>query len=302
MLFKTCRLLSGNVRKRELTIIQRRILRRLRNKKRSIKPMLFAVLFAVGFIFLFPVEALMGIKIFSWVAYSLGCRALSMICKFWGIPGGGFLIACLRVFFTGGTPEIGVDPLCMRPPGSDEGEKSTSGSWQKYLNLSSDEEAQEQKVAEPAPQKRERSTDPGEDVGPSSVRQRVEKGSAPVAPNIGPSQAPSSDQISDEILESYLKQLGPDQLSEWVQERQSAIVDLLNSLRQQERMRLLGPLRGEAIVQDFEQGYGTAYLDRILRDLEEKGLSSPYYRESKIEKSLPTEAHLKKMDRNVTIE
>lgn len=35
--FKTCRLLSGNVRNRELTIIQRRILRRLRNKKRSIK-------------------------------------------------------------------------------------------------------------------------------------------------------------------------------------------------------------------------------------------------------------------------
>lgn len=35
--FKTCRLLSGNVRKRELTIIQRRILRRLRKKKISIK-------------------------------------------------------------------------------------------------------------------------------------------------------------------------------------------------------------------------------------------------------------------------
>ena len=35
--FKTCRLLSGNVRNRELTIIQRRVLRRLRNKKRSIK-------------------------------------------------------------------------------------------------------------------------------------------------------------------------------------------------------------------------------------------------------------------------
>nr|KJB09742.1 hypothetical protein B456_001G161800 [Gossypium raimondii] len=35
--FKTCRLLSGNVRNRELTIIQRRILRRLRNNKRSIK-------------------------------------------------------------------------------------------------------------------------------------------------------------------------------------------------------------------------------------------------------------------------
>nr|YP_010900784.1 ribosomal protein S4 [Santalum album]WHS25628.1 ribosomal protein S4 [Santalum album] len=35
--FKTCRLLPGNARNRELTIIQRRILRRLRNKKRSIK-------------------------------------------------------------------------------------------------------------------------------------------------------------------------------------------------------------------------------------------------------------------------
>nr|YP_010424153.1 ribosomal protein S4 [Cotinus coggygria]USH58483.1 ribosomal protein S4 [Cotinus coggygria] len=35
--FQTCRLLSGNVRNRELSIIQRRILRRLRNKKRSIK-------------------------------------------------------------------------------------------------------------------------------------------------------------------------------------------------------------------------------------------------------------------------
>jgi len=35
--FKTCRLLSGNVRNRELTIIQRRILRRLRNKKSHLK-------------------------------------------------------------------------------------------------------------------------------------------------------------------------------------------------------------------------------------------------------------------------
>ncbi|KAL1309269.1 hypothetical protein HN51_051962 [Arachis hypogaea] len=35
--FKMCRLILGNVQKRELTIIQRRILRRLRNKKRSIK-------------------------------------------------------------------------------------------------------------------------------------------------------------------------------------------------------------------------------------------------------------------------
>ena len=35
--FQTCRLLSGNVRNRELTIIQRRILRRLRRKKTNIK-------------------------------------------------------------------------------------------------------------------------------------------------------------------------------------------------------------------------------------------------------------------------
>lgn len=40
--FKTCRLLSGNVRNRELTIIQRRILRRLRNKKRSIKRKIYS--------------------------------------------------------------------------------------------------------------------------------------------------------------------------------------------------------------------------------------------------------------------
>lgn len=40
--FKTCRLLSGNVRNRELTIIQRRILRRLRNKRRSIKRRIYS--------------------------------------------------------------------------------------------------------------------------------------------------------------------------------------------------------------------------------------------------------------------
>lgn len=40
--FKTCRLLSGNVWNRELTIIQRRILRRLRNKKRSIKRKIYS--------------------------------------------------------------------------------------------------------------------------------------------------------------------------------------------------------------------------------------------------------------------
>nr|QLA48206.1 ribosomal protein S4 [Medinilla magnifica] len=40
--FQTCRLLSGNVRKRELTIIQRRILRKLRNKKRSIKRKIYS--------------------------------------------------------------------------------------------------------------------------------------------------------------------------------------------------------------------------------------------------------------------
>lgn len=40
--FKTCRLLKGNVWNRELTIIQRRILRRLRNKKRSIKRKIYS--------------------------------------------------------------------------------------------------------------------------------------------------------------------------------------------------------------------------------------------------------------------
>ena len=39
--FKTCRLLSGNVRNKELTIVQRRILRKLRMKKRSIKKRIY---------------------------------------------------------------------------------------------------------------------------------------------------------------------------------------------------------------------------------------------------------------------
>nr|UKT61224.1 ribosomal protein S4 [Alternanthera philoxeroides] len=39
--FKTCRLLSGNVRNKELTIVQRRILRKLRMKKRSIKKKIY---------------------------------------------------------------------------------------------------------------------------------------------------------------------------------------------------------------------------------------------------------------------
>lgn len=40
--FKTCRLLLGNLWNRELTILQRRILRRLRNKKRSIKRKIYS--------------------------------------------------------------------------------------------------------------------------------------------------------------------------------------------------------------------------------------------------------------------
>ena len=39
--FKTCRLLPGNVRNREITIIQRHILRKLRNKKRFLKKKIY---------------------------------------------------------------------------------------------------------------------------------------------------------------------------------------------------------------------------------------------------------------------
>lgn len=119
--------------------------------------------------------------------------------------------------------------------------------------------------------------------------------------NVASQQATSSDQISDEILESHLMELGPDQLSEWVTSRQFFIEDRLNELRREEGMRQLGSLRGEQIVQRFEQRYGTFAFDRILRDLEEKGLESPYYAESKMERSLPTEKELKKMDRNVSL-
>lgn len=104
----------------------------------------------------------------------------------------------------------------------------------------------------------------------------------------------------DHTLEAHLRRLGPDQLCEWITTREFQIEDKINQLRQQERMRPLGALRGEQIVLHFEEKYGTpAALDRILKSLEQEGLASQYYSESKIDQSLPTEAELRRMDRNV---
>jgi hypothetical protein len=71
--FKTCRLLSGNVWNRELTIIQRRILRRLRNKTRSVKRMIYSrknlnsdILFAVGSVFLVIIAGGISHPVIAW--------------------------------------------------------------------------------------------------------------------------------------------------------------------------------------------------------------------------------------------
>lgn len=100
--------------------------------------------------------------------WRIGSRAL--LCKL-GFPGGALLMAFFfRVLLTEGTEEIGVVPLRMMPTGSDEGGNTDSGSWQKYLHLSG--EGTENSTAEPA--SRTRSSDPREDIGPSSVRRRVD--------------------------------------------------------------------------------------------------------------------------------
>lgn len=275
---------------------------------------LFLRISLIGFCcFLFLVFYFLGIfqALFLKIGLALGGRARAGALLFLGLPGGlALAIGCYfsKVLIT----EDGVslflqDPFCMMPAGSDSGGNADSGSWKKYLNLSSDSEGQGkgQENCEILPaesQKRDRSTDPKEDVGPSSVRQRVDSTSAPGAGDIGgPSQqAPSSDQISSEILESRLLELEPDQLAQWVTSTQFNIEEQINKLRRQEGMRQLGPLRGEQIILYFEEKYGTPSLEKICRDLKEKGLSSTFYKESKMEHNLPTEKELKKMDRDVT--
>lgn len=81
----------------------------------------------------------------------------------------------------------------MMPTGSDSG-NSGSGTWKQYLNLSPDSGGQGQENSEAEPASRKRSADPREDVGPSSVRRRVDFLNAPGAgDHSGPSQSPSEE-------------------------------------------------------------------------------------------------------------
>lgn len=90
-------------------------------------------------------------------------------------------------------------------------------------------------------------------------------------------------------------------VSDWVTHRQFLLEDTINNLREREGMRRLGGMRGEQVSLLFEKEAGTpAVYDRILRDLQEKGLSSRYYNLSKIDRSLPVEKDLIKFDRDVT--
>lgn len=132
------------------------------------------------------------------VGFSLGGRALACTLCFWGLPRGlALAIGCFaRVLITEEEVSEILGPLRMMPTGSDSGANSESGSWKKYLHLSSDSEGQgqgpEHSEAEPASRKRG-GTDPREDVGPSSVRRRVDSANAPGTENLGgPSQQPTS--------------------------------------------------------------------------------------------------------------
>ena len=115
------------------------------------------------------------------IGLALGGRALAFALLKLGLPGGlALAIGCFaRVLITEEVSEI--VGLRMMPTGSDSG-NSGSGGWQKYLHLSSDSEGQgqgpENSEAEPASRKRG-STDPREDVGPSSVGGRLDSVNAP---------------------------------------------------------------------------------------------------------------------------
>ena len=114
------------------------------------------------------------------IGLALGGRVLACTFIFLGLPGGlALAIACFaKALITGEVPEI--VGLRMMPTGADSG-NSGSGDWEKYLNLSPDSEGQGQENSEAgaASRKRGRSTDPREDVGPSSVRGRLDSVNAP---------------------------------------------------------------------------------------------------------------------------
>lgn len=222
---------------------------------------------------------------------ALGGRALTSAFLSLGLPGGLALalgaVAKVLCHFDDVSGVLS-GPLRMMPAGSDSAGNASSGSWEKYLNLPSDSEGQGQGIEEePASRKRDRDADPIADAGPSSSQR--------VNPAAGPSRQVGQP-LSEE--EQRLALLGPDQLSQWVTARQFQIEDQINLLRKSEGMRPLGALRGEQVLIHFETVYGIGALETVLKDMQENGRESSFYQESKIEKHLPTEAELRKMDRN----
>lgn len=150
--------------------------------------------------------------------------------------------------------------------GSDSGADSDSGSWKKYLNLSSDSEGQgqgpEHSEAEPASRKRG-GTDPREDVGPSSV---------------GPSGPYRSPGDRTPIQETAGQQADLESVAAILESHQR-ISERIQDLFRDLRTRVPGGFQAEHLAGMLEERHGGENMGEILRSLQTEGNNSPYFRE-----------------------
>lgn len=226
----------------------------------------------------------MGIFQVAKIGVAIGGRALACALLKLGLAGGlalsiGFLA---RVFIAEEISEVGPRKFMM-PSGSDSG-NSGSSSWLKYLDLSPDSGGQgpEKENSEAEPASRKRSADPREDVGPSSVRRRVDSLNPPGAGEMcGPSQPQNIESLSQaEEEELWLKS------DEWVlknlSDLENNLQDEISKLRDKENMRSLAPERVAHILEDLGEKYGLDKLPEILQDIKTKKWDSEYYKETKL--------------------
>lgn len=138
------------------------------------------------------------------------------------------------------------------------------------------------------PSYRKRRADPGDDVGPSSVRRRLEseKESNPAFtadPEINARVAPPTDPASSSgVRTSALPSLTEEeeaqlwkQSDDWILKNlsrlENKIQDEVHRLRKEEGMRALGPERMARTVEDLTEKYGLEKIPEILNEIKTKG-------------------------------